>query len=605
MYKHSFFIILLVVCWGAISVQAQQLTTRISANTIAQGDLLKVWYEVENTAMNEFREPQFLDWKVIEGPQLESLIEHTGGQSRSRQSYVFYLEPLHTGSLVVPSAMAQLPGGWTSSKAVIVTVVKGSGKTADPQVPQSTPPGSVQTPDFNGYDALVLRDGEDPKTKIASNLFVQVNASKQAVYDGEPVVVTYQLYCRVDLEARLVKRPSFTGCTAIDLPTPPEGSYTLEVKNGKTFKVYEIRKVQLYPLQDGQIALEPLEIDATVRFTRIPGSLSALENFNAYDPANQLRFPYLIKSERKTIQVKPIPGGRVVAVGNFSIRAEVADSSLSLNEPTSIKIIVEGKGRWSLLNTPSPDWPAALQVFSAKMEEIIDSTAIPVSGRRVYTYPVAATEAGEIIIPAVEMPWFDPGSEQFGSSQTQPIVLHISNTPFALAADNGDGMVSTASKTRWPVTYLLLALAAILVMAWLYFRRQSQKRWEKLPKDQYHPAQPVGENVPVWSVNNPSATTTLPTQASTAKLREQKADETGGNSPDNAKLFFQQALHRVEQAMVWHRQRGLYHEALEEEVKLYRERCHAFLYGPPNAIINKEEESTMLESLLSKISVSS
>ena len=578
---------------------AQQLTTRIAGAAIEQSDLLKVWYEVENGVMTEFREPEFMDWKVVEGPVLESVVNHQGGQSHSRQAYVFYLQPLRTGTLVVPAAMARIEGSWMSSKAVIISVSKGNTNTP-PVAPLRPPSTPVPATLFgNAYDGYLLREGEDASKKIADNLFVEVETSKSEVYDGEPVVVTYLMYCRVDLEARITRRPTFSGCTAIDMPTAADGQYRFQNRNGKQFKVYEIRKVQLYPLQAGEIGLEPLEIDAVVRFTKVPNRLSGYERYRFYDPDNEVKLPYLLKSTRKTIAVKPIPDNRNVLVGKYSIVVAASDSMLDIGEPSTIRVTIQGSGRWPLFPAPIINWPDGLQVFAAQTSSEIDSLQVPLQGQITYKFPVAPTRSGTIALPAIELNWFDPSVESFGSSQSEPVFLQVSNNVFQ-SPEAGVNQ-NTRNGSYSPFARLLpFAMVAFLLIAWIYHGWRKRKNWQKLPPepDKANTTETQAAS-PEWAMGK------MPDRQMPATpfigSKPAKATATPKADPivsGDANSFFHKAKQLVGNAVSEYKAGSMADGEKIAAAQAYISYCNQWLYAPATSLFFEEEEQEKVQRIL-------
>src|SRR3954451_12128834 len=99
----------------------------------------------------------------------------------------------------------------------------------------------------------VLKPGENPQDKIRSRIFVKTTLSKKTCFVGESVLVVYQLYTSLYCEPKVVKQPSFNGCSLVEMTTD-EPEY-LDKVNGKMYRVLLIRKVQLTPLQDGELLI--------------------------------------------------------------------------------------------------------------------------------------------------------------------------------------------------------------------------------------------------------------------------------------------------------------------------------------------------------------
>jgi hypothetical protein len=53
---------------------------------------------------------------------------------------------------------------------------------------------------------------------------------------------------------------------------PTDDRVSVEKVNGKNFSVHIIRKVQLIPLQAGEVTLDPVELDNNIYFIKADGS---------------------------------------------------------------------------------------------------------------------------------------------------------------------------------------------------------------------------------------------------------------------------------------------------------------------------------------------
>ncbi|MBL0134686.1 MAG: BatD family protein [Chitinophagaceae bacterium] len=74
---------------------------------------------------------------------------------------------------------------------------------------------------------------------------------------GEGVMVTYKFYSRINTTSQVLKRPSLTGFSVVEMVDAYESKPDIEIYNGQRYYVNLVRKVQLFPLQAGKFELEP------------------------------------------------------------------------------------------------------------------------------------------------------------------------------------------------------------------------------------------------------------------------------------------------------------------------------------------------------------
>jgi hypothetical protein len=476
--------ILCLINVGIANAQAHFVTT-ISASKIGKNEMLEVTYEVQNGSIENFFQPTFSEWQLVGGPTVSSSTFISNGEKTTSMSYQFVLKPIRPGLFTIPGARAVVDGKLMQSNNVTITV--SNKNTNNPQPPPSTtlpdplfmmppeltPPQNI----YEDYDGYLLKDNENILEKTKSNLFIQVDVSKKTCYPGEAVKAVYKLYSRVNMDAHITKRPSFSGFSSIDLPDSTNREYEIVTRNGKQFKMYTIRGVQLYPLQTGMQTLEPAEIEATVQYKKAP-SAQSLVPYDEYDPSNNISYPFTVKSEPVTVNVLPFPEEGKPAdfngvTGSFKIAASIVQKELAKNEAGTLRLEINGGGNWAMIQTPEIKWPAGADVYEPVITESLDSQAVPVSGKRVYEFPFSKAKPGKLIIPPISITFFDPLTKAYKEEKTQPLSVEIlnKNMPVNKPAENTYNNFSGADNTQiftdivkiaFPIAAVLLVLALII-----------------------------------------------------------------------------------------------------------------------------------------------
>src|SRR6185436_4607185 len=92
--------------------------------------------------------------------------------------------------------------------------------------------------------------------------------SKNSCYVGEPLEVVYKLYSRLNANSQVMKRPSLTGFSVMEMVDSYDGKAEINKLNGRSYFTNLVRKVQLFPLQEGTYTLDPAEIESVVHFVK-------------------------------------------------------------------------------------------------------------------------------------------------------------------------------------------------------------------------------------------------------------------------------------------------------------------------------------------------
>jgi hypothetical protein len=268
--------------------------------------------------------------------------------------------------------------------------------------------------------ASVIQPGEFIEDKIRKGLLLRVEVSKKTCVVGEPLKVVYKMYSRLNTNSQVMKRPSFTGFSVLEMVESYDSRPEIEMLNGVPYYVNLIRKVQLFPLQEGSFELDPAEVESVVHFVRI----------NIGGPASVLDHKVTLRSNPVIIQVKPLPlkgqpDHYTGAVGKYTVRVKGPDTAIHQGELVKVRIVVEGSGNINLLTPPEINWPEGVDTADPAVREMIDKYNFPLSGSKVFEYSFAAPDTGNIVIPAASLVYFDPQQQQYKEALSKPLVLRV------------------------------------------------------------------------------------------------------------------------------------------------------------------------------------
>ncbi|MBS1567571.1 MAG: BatD family protein, partial [Bacteroidetes bacterium] len=273
-----------------------------------------------------------------------------------------------------------------------------------------------------------------------------------------------------------------------DMVQPEVNTQTIEKVNGRPYNTHLIRKVQLYPLQDGSYTLDPTEVDNTVHFIRVDnsgsgsrgGSMQQLldEYMNGYSGGTPEDQQITLATKPVTITVKPLPAaGKPLsfdgAVGRFNIKASLDKRSVGANEIVHLRLTLSGEGNLPLIVTPTVSWPQGIDLYDPSVKEDDDKTVCPIRGTKEFSYAFSVKQPGTITLPSVEFSYFDVKTGTYKSLHTDTLTLEVtkSNTaPKPAAPDTAKTSTSAATVTNsgtptwlYPTAFGLLVLGLLIV----------------------------------------------------------------------------------------------------------------------------------------------
>lgn len=314
----------------------------------------------------------------------------------------------------------------------------------------------------------VLKPGEDPQDKIHKLVFIKTNISQKSCYAGEPVLVTYQLYTAIACHSRVTKQVAFSNCSVIEM-TPENEPDQIKKEGDKIYRIQLIRRVQLIPLQAGDLVIPPATVNNEVAFST-PGNPYLEKTYSAD-----------VSSEPYTVQVnalpEPQPDGFAGVTGRFSISAKVDSNTVAEDENNRLQITITGAGNIEAVSEPKVNWPKHTEHFDAQDSQHINRTNFPESGDKTFIIPFISRKKGTMTIPEISFSYFNTDLKKFETVTTKEIRLTITKAvkrtnPAAMVSDN----VSN-DKYLWFVP----AIAAAAIAVWLLTNKSPKKKKPAVP----------------------------------------------------------------------------------------------------------------------------
>lgn len=478
MMRKIFFLFLTFLLLTVATVSAQiQFSIKPGASIIGKEDVLQVSYEISGVANANFDPPLFPKWKLLSGPNFSSEQTMVNGKTEKKVSFVFLLQPIVAGTIDLPEATILIDGKKFVAKSVGITV-KNTAHVAGASTPSNSVqlPGNILQEDIMSESEMdktsILKPGENIAAKIKNNLFVKVIPNKQICFVGEPISVNYKLYTRLHSQSKVTKQPSFTGCTVYEM-TEGDGSPQIEKINGKEYRVYTIRKLQLIPLQTGELKLDITSVDNEVTF------------FNSERDAytgNGFVQNITVSNEPMSIHVNALPVNvktkdSNIAIGNFSINATVYKLKDTAGDNNSLQITIQGTGNFQSIECPVIQWPSAIDHFETSSKDDVNKLIFPAEGSRTFTIPFTVKQKGTIIIPKIAFNYFDADKHEYKTVYADSIVI---NADEALK-NNIDFSKVTEDISNRKYIWIVAGIALLAGFGiWLQSGKEKKKADEKI-----------------------------------------------------------------------------------------------------------------------------
>ena len=500
LYLKKIFFLPFIIVFNHATLHAQEsFSASVSPSIIGKNESAELKFTISNaTHVESIVAPSLKDFTILSGPNQESSMQIINGATTQSNSVTYIIQPKAIGTFNILPGTAQADGKiFHSNNLTIKVTKKPQGNSAAQTNPFASPFAGM--PDFNEpqeqtYNDCILKKGENIQDKINKNIFVKAEVDKTSCFVGEPVVVTYKLYSRLQAESNITKSPSFNGFSVIDLQAQDNAGPHTEKLNGREYNVYTLLKSQLYPLQSGQIELGTVATDNTIHFIKETYAQQQMNNaFGSFmqttiPPEDLVNQQATLESKPITISVKPLPDENKPfsfkqAVGNFEITDMLDKSIFSTDDAGKLTITIIGSGNMTLLNSPDVSWQQGIESFEPKTADNFDKLQVPITGSKSFIYSFTAEKPGNYVLPPVEFSYFDPKTATYKTTSTKPIPLsimkgagkHITPTQKAAVADTV-GFSNLLFDYRLWVIIIAIAFISTGLLIWVKKENKNERR---------------------------------------------------------------------------------------------------------------------------------
>ncbi len=246
---------------------------------------------------------------------------------------------------------------------------------------------------------------------------------KTRAYVNEPVVVTYSLaYGRpaTGFGPRPGTRswPSFDGFRVLE--RQPWGGFEDLNLEGRSLEQDMVRRVTLLPGEPGLLSVGRGILEAR------RDSFGGLRRATGRAETSSV----ILASEPFTVEVLPLPEeGRPASfrghVGTLSVASWVDRTRVAAGETVTLEVKVSADGHVETLADPEIAFPDGFTISEPEISTDSRERRGVLSGSRTYIYRLTAVDPGTYRIPAVEMSFFDAGTESYGTARGHPFTIAV------------------------------------------------------------------------------------------------------------------------------------------------------------------------------------
>lgn len=339
-----------------------------------------------------------------------------------------------------------------------------------------------------------------PSTTISDDneLFLEVEASPTDAYVQAQVLYTVRLYHRINLAQAALSDPELDN--AVVEKIAEDSQFNKQIK-GITYRVTE-RKYAIFPQKSGPMTIAPLVLTAEV-ITGDPRS-----HYNSFFSNQNTQTKRVIsKAIKLNIQAAPatLNGANWLPAAQLTLKETWSNDSLQVKvgEPITRTITLLAKGATSsqLPDLSGQQGESGLKNYPDQAVVNDQSNADGVVAMREQKIAFIPSAAGNFILPAIDVPWFNTQTQKMETARLSAVTLvaiaaepanttvNDTNTPTAPATQSSQQTTditptspSTASNNTWMWASIGFGFAWLLTLLFIFWPRLNKSRAEPRSK---------------------------------------------------------------------------------------------------------------------------
>ncbi|MBL1141185.1 MAG: protein BatD [Proteobacteria bacterium] len=252
------------------------------------------------------------------------------------------------------------------------------------------------------------------------DIFIEVETNTENPYVQAQIIYTVKLYRAVQTNNATLSEPEISGGQAVINKLGDDKSFETRLK-GKRYVVIQ-RQYAIFPQNSGSLVIEPLIFQGQT------GS----GNFFSFDPFGPQPKSIVKRSDSIQLDVKPIPdsftGNTWLPARHLSIQEQwsTAPDKLKQGEATTRILTLTANG------LAASNLPTIESSLTEKLKQYPDQPEFEESnnengyvGVRREKMAIIPTEAGDYVLPAIKIPWWNTETDKLEMAELPERTIHV------------------------------------------------------------------------------------------------------------------------------------------------------------------------------------
>jgi hypothetical protein len=424
----------LVVCFMAASVAWAELSVRSEVDTQKLGveDQVQLSITVSGGSVPGIPLPALTNLIVASGPASSSQVSFVNGTISQALTHTYWLQPKAPGKAEIGPVQIGSGADVKTAPAITLEVVPGSIRQQQQQ--QQAPDPMDPFAGGDPFERFFGRGRRGPA--VQPKVFMEAALSRNRVYVGEPVLLTYYVYTQTNItDIRANEGPTYTGLWSevLERPKQAPGGEPATV-NGESFRRFPIEQRLLFPTKAGAITIPALGF-----------KIAVARGGGFFDPMSGTA---VVERTTKPVALTALPIPQTPdfsgAVGHFTASADLDKTQVAIGDAATLRFSVKGSGNLKWVDrAPELSIPGA-KIYPPQVKSDLQTTTSGISGTKTWEFIIVPETAGTLAVPPLHLTYFDPQTGQLAEATTEPRTLVATGS----AAPAGSAPVPAASTAR-------------------------------------------------------------------------------------------------------------------------------------------------------------
>lgn len=241
---------------------------------------------------------------------------------------------------------------------------------------------------------------------VQQDFMVESFVNNESPYAGEQILYTFRYYSYLSSADVRDVLPEFEGFWLTDIYGLANSS-RIEAINGRQYVVQEVY-ADITPIQPGELIISPAVLEV---------------------PPTVFRDALRLETDPIRITVRPLPDGAPNgfngAVGQFNASFSLDETTITLGQPLTLTMTVDGTGSLERLTAPRLPVVEGWRIYTNPSRYEVSEVGSLRFGQKVFEWLLVPEQTGTQVFPSIDFVFFDPQRDVYRTLTSDPLMIQV------------------------------------------------------------------------------------------------------------------------------------------------------------------------------------